>query len=254
MARVLELCGSYPEAVNYFVCATPRTGSSLLLGLLASTGLAGRPEAYFRDPDEGDWARRWGIAGPDDPAFDYREFIGAAQEAGTTPNGVFGAKLMWGTLDEVVAKLAPDTTDADLAVLTGAFGPLSFVYLRREDEVAQAVSWLRAEQTRTWWAGDPGGVAAEPRYDEQGLTALLDTIAAHNAAWRSWFARYGVTPYELSYEQLTADLAGTTRGILRFLALDPDAGQPVRPRHRRQADRLNDDWAGRYRATTGRTR
>ena len=192
--------------MNYFVCATPRTGSSLLLGLLASTGLAGRPEAYFRDPDEGDRARRWGIAGPDDSAFDYRQFVGAAREAGTTPNGVFGAKLMWGTLDEVVAKLAPDTTGADRAVLTGVFGPLSFVYLRREDEVAQAVSWLRAEQT------------------------------------------------QITYEQLTADLAGTTRGVLAFLGLDPDAGQPVRPRHRRQGDRLNDDWAGRYRSTTGRTR
>ncbi|GAA3334684.1 hypothetical protein GCM10020358_00070 [Amorphoplanes nipponensis] len=35
-------------AVSCLLCATPRTGSSLLLGLLASTGIAGHPEAYFR--------------------------------------------------------------------------------------------------------------------------------------------------------------------------------------------------------------
>ncbi len=234
-----------------FVCATPRTGSSLLLGLLASTGVAGRPEAYFRDPDERQWAHRWGIPGPGDPAFDYRDFVRAARAAGTTPNGVFGAKLMWGTLDEVVAKLSPGTAGADLAVLEAAFGPTGFVYLHREDVLAQAVSWLRAEQTRTWWAGDPGG-GGEPSYDEAGITALLHTIAEHNAGWRDWFTRYGVTPYEITYEQLTADPAGTTSGVLTHLGLDPRAALPPRPRHRRQADRLNAEWAARYRAEAAR--
>jgi LPS sulfotransferase NodH len=239
--KVLELCDA-----SYFVCATPRTGSSLLLGLLESSGLAGHPEAYFRAPDEQQWAQRWGVSGQD-----YRAFVRAARRAGTTPNGVFGAKLMWGTLDEVVAKLAPDTTGADLAVLESAFGALRFVYLHRADVLAQAVSWLRAEQTQTWWTGDPGGTGGEPRYDAAGITTLLGTIADHNAAWRAWFSRYGVTPYELTYEQLTADLAGTTRGVLTHLGLDPDAGRPVTARHRRQADRLNDDWAARYRAEAG---
>jgi hypothetical protein len=41
---------------SYFVCGTPRTGSSLLLGLLESTGVAGHPQAYFREPDEPAWA------------------------------------------------------------------------------------------------------------------------------------------------------------------------------------------------------
>lgn len=233
---------------SYFVCATPRTGSSLLLGLLESTGRAGRPEAYFRHPDEQQWADRWGIPGPAGPAFDYAVFVRAARAAGTTPNGIFGAKLMWGTLDEVVAKLAPGTTGADLAVLESAFGALRFVYLHREDVVAQAVSWLRAEQTRTWWAGDPGGTGDEPRYDAAGITGLLDTIAEHNAAWRAWFAAYGITPYEITYERLTADLAGTTRGVLTHLGLDPAAARPIEPRHRRQADRVNSEWATRYRA------
>jgi LPS sulfotransferase NodH len=237
---------------SYFVCATPRTGSSLLLGLLASTGLAGIPEAYFRRPDERLWADRWGIAGPPDPAFDYHGFVRSALAAGSTPNGVFGAKLMWGTLDELVAKLAPRAAGRDLAVLEAAFGPIRFVHLRREDELAQAVSWLRAEQTRTWWAGDPGGTAGEPHYVEAGITALLDTVAQHNAAWRAWFARYGVTPHEITYEQLTADLTGTTRGVLTFLGLDPDEGRPIQPRHRRQADLLNEEWAARYRTETAR--
>jgi LPS sulfotransferase NodH len=34
---------------SYFVCGTPRTGSSLLLGLVDSTGVAGHPQAYRRE-------------------------------------------------------------------------------------------------------------------------------------------------------------------------------------------------------------
>jgi LPS sulfotransferase NodH len=42
---------------SYLICATtPRTGSSLLCGLLDSTGIAGHPESYFRRQDEREWA------------------------------------------------------------------------------------------------------------------------------------------------------------------------------------------------------
>lgn len=135
---------------SYFICATPRTGSSLLLGLLESTGVAGRPQAYFRAPDEPLWADRWQIPRASDGSFDYADYVRAALAAGTTDNGVFGAKLVWGTLDQVVDKLGtvyPDLAGEDVRLLDRAFGRTRFVYLRRDDVLAQAVSWLRAEQT-----------------------------------------------------------------------------------------------------------
>jgi hypothetical protein len=36
---------------SYLLCGTPRTRSTLLCGLLTSTGVAGCPESYFRQPD-----------------------------------------------------------------------------------------------------------------------------------------------------------------------------------------------------------
>ena len=33
--------------ISYLVCATPRSGSTLLCHLLDETGLAGHPEEYF---------------------------------------------------------------------------------------------------------------------------------------------------------------------------------------------------------------
>ena len=83
-----------PPVDSYFVCGTPRTGSSLLLGLLESTGVAGRPQAYFREPDEPLWADRWQVPRSADGGFDYADSVRAALAAGRTGNGVFGAKLM----------------------------------------------------------------------------------------------------------------------------------------------------------------
>jgi LPS sulfotransferase NodH len=233
---------------SYFICATPRTGSSLLCGLLASTGVAGRPEAYFRVPDERLWAGRWGL---DVDAFDYADYVRAALAAGRTGNGVFGAKLMWGTLDRVVDGLAmvhPELAGADGALLRRAFGRTAFVHLRREDVLAQAVSWLRAEQTHLWYVGDTGANREPPRYDADGIDDLLRTIDAHQAAWDEWFAAYEVEPHRVRYEDLAADPVGVTRGILDVLGLDLPAGTTIRPRHRRQADDLNAEWISRHRA------
>jgi LPS sulfotransferase NodH len=250
------------RAGAYFICATPRTGSSLLLGLLQSTGVAGRPEAYFREPDEQSWAERWRLAPAADGRLDYAHFVRAAIAAGQTENGVFGAKLMWGTLDEVVDKLAavyPDDAGpgADLTLLTRAFGEVRFVYLRRDDVVAQAVSWLRAEQTGTWYVGDstPGAGAEEPRFDAQGIRTYAERIARHNGAWEQWFWSFAIEPYVVHYEGLCADMVGVTRGVLDFLQIDLPAGRDIVARHQRQSDELSAQWIDRYNAVhASRTR
>ncbi|MFJ4784372.1 Stf0 family sulfotransferase [Streptomyces sp. NPDC088794] len=243
---------------TYFICATPRTGSSLLLGLLDSTGVAGHPQAYFRMPDEAAWSERWGVAHTPQEALDYAEFVRAALREGRTGNGVFGAKLMWGTHAELATRLArlhPDLTGDELGLLKREFGTrIRFVYLRRDDVLAQAVSWLRAEQTGVWFVGGKGeigggagGIDAQPRFDRDAVTRLLRTIEEHNAGWERWFEAYGIQPHRIRYEDLSADPHAVTHGVLDFLGLALPTGRRITPSHRRQADRLNQEWAERYR-------
>jgi LPS sulfotransferase NodH len=239
--------------VAYFVCGTPRTGSTLLCGLLRATGVAGLPESYFRLPDEATWAARWGVERRADGAVVYRDFARAAVAAGTTANGVFGARLMWGTLDHMLVGLRAGRSDVggtDLDLLTDAFGPLRFVHLRRVDVVAQAVSWARAEQTGYWQEGDVA--ASEPAFDIEQIRSLVATIEEHNAAWRAWFASVGARPYGLRYEDVVADPAGALRGVLGFLGLDWPRGHRVEVGTRRQADEHSADWIARYRAADRR--
>jgi LPS sulfotransferase NodH len=241
---------------SYFVCGTPRTGSSLLLGLLESTGIAGRPQAYFRAPDERAWAQRWQVPRTRGGGFHYGDYVRAALVQGRTANGVFGAKLMWGTLEEMIDKLTtvtPELAGEEIRLLTRTFGATRCVYVRRDDRLAQAVSWLRAEQTGTWYIGGngeisgTGGTGRAPIYDRHRITELIQTIDEHNAAWEAWFASVEVQPYRVRYEELAADPAAVTRAILDFLGLHLPEGRVIAPRHHRQSDELNEQWAARYR-------
>jgi LPS sulfotransferase NodH len=128
----------------------------------------------------------------------------------------------------------------------GVLGEVRFVYLVRDDPVAQAVSWARAEQTQFWQVGDHALAGVEPRFDFDLVDGLLHTIQAHNAAWQNWFETFEVQPHLVHYEQLVRDPSGCTRRILEFLGLELASGRAISSDRQRQADQLNADWISRY--------
>jgi len=239
---------------SYLICSTPRTGSTLLCGLLASTKVAGRPESYFRKPDEQLWAARWDIVRSSDGAFERSDFIRAALAAGTTDNGVFAARIMWGTLDhlfDTLGSVYSASRGGDSDLLNLVFGHTRFVHLYRDDVLAQAVSWHRAEQTDVWHRTDQAESKQpeqEPRFDFDEIRKFMQTIEEHNSAWRAWFTSVGIHPHTVRYEDLDADPVGVAREILDFLGLKLPSGHPIKARHRRLADDLNAQWIDRYRA------
>ena len=235
---------------SYVLCGTPRTGSTLLCSLLSSTGVLGRPESYFREPDEFAWASRFGLATEGGQVRDYRAFVKAALRAGRSPNGVFGVRIMWGSLERMIEGLGQVSGKPDLLILEEALGPLTFVYLRREDIAAQAVSWYRAEQTGYWQQGDV--IAQEPHQDIARMRLLMETIGKHNAAWQAWFDAQGVEPHAVTYEQLVGDRRRVIQDIAAKLDVElPSNWRPQSP-HRKQADELNLAWADALRTSMSR--
>jgi trehalose 2-sulfotransferase len=108
---------------SYVLCGTPRTGSTLLCSLLCSTGVLGRPESYFREPDEVAWATRFVLATEGGRVRDYRAFVNSALSAGTSESGVFGARIMWGSLDRMMESLGRVPGKPDLLILEEALVP-----------------------------------------------------------------------------------------------------------------------------------
>jgi LPS sulfotransferase NodH len=74
-----------PGFDSYLICATPRTGSTLLCGLLESSGVAGRPASYFNRQGLHDYADDWRIARPRLGRID-EAYVRAALAAGKTSN------------------------------------------------------------------------------------------------------------------------------------------------------------------------
>jgi LPS sulfotransferase NodH len=217
--------------------------------LLASSGVAGLPESYFRAQDEATWASRFGLAG----AYSYLDFVRQARAHGTTDNGVFGARVMWGTLDELLDKIRRGTeSGSDLEVLRALFGDLTFVHLWREDALAQAVSWALAEKSNVWHAtvnGRRSAVRKAPEFDREMVSNLLDTIDAHNQSWREWFASVDTHPCEVLYEDLARDPFATGSRVLQALGIAVPA-TPLEVRFDRLSDKTNTTWLSRYRSGT----
>jgi LPS sulfotransferase NodH len=235
---------------SYVLCGTPRTGSTLLCSLLYSTGVLGRPESYFREPDEVAWATKFGLATEDGRVRDYRTLVDAARSAGTSSNGVFGVRIMWGSLGRMMEGLGRVPGKPDLPILEEALGPLTFFHLRRDDIAAQAVSWCRAEQTGYWQQGDV--ITREPHQDIAQTRLLMAMIRKHNLAWRAWFDAQGVESHTVTYEQLIGNRRRVIQDIAARLAVElPNSWRP-KSTHRKQADELNRAWADALRASTGR--
>jgi LPS sulfotransferase NodH len=264
----------------YLVCATPRSGSTLLCESLETTGAAGRPREYFEALKETGIPRRpreyfWGLRSsevirllPHDAQLDrlaeqsptwnrddYGLHLNAALQEGTTPNGVFGAKLMWSYFDdflELMRGIPRFGGMGDGSLLNAAFPELRYVFISRSDKVRQAVSLWRALQTWEWRKQEhaPGD---EPLPDQRSVYSfdaidhLLDQLRRHEDAWRGFFFRIGQQPIPLFYEDLAGDLEGSVARVLDAMRIDrPEGRAPVEKQLSRQSDDLSESWVQSY--------
>lgn len=250
----------------YIVCATPRSGSTLLCQMLEDSGVAGRPaehieelraagrplepREYMEDAGVPELVELLAPTAPERPhAAPPDARMAALLAAETGPNGVFGTKLMWGYMTDLQQQLAAIPGLAELderARITAVLGDVHYIHIRREDTVAQAVSMWRAVQTKAWRADNAS--AREPVYSFAGIDHLRRRIAADDAAWTAWFDRHEVSPLKMSYSQLAAGPSGALWRALEFIGVAQEfAGEPPVPTMRRQADALSRGWAERYR-------
>jgi LPS sulfotransferase NodH len=230
---------------SYFISTTPRTGSFLLAHALESTGIAGRPQEYFDPNFESLWLERLGIS------LDA-EFFAKVLPEGTTPNGVFAAKVHWHQFEYLGRKLQAVHGDGQiLDLLKATFPDLRYVFLTRRDKVRQAVSYYRAIATNIWWSvraesGADRDIPA-PVFDYEQIDHWVSRLWDFELSWRQHFERAGVKPFEVSYEEFMRAYEPTVLSILRYLDLPIADGLRIAPpRLEKQADEVSATWVRRY--------
>jgi len=246
------------QASSYIICATPRSGSTLLCDLLHDTGVAGNPHSFFRRQDFADWAEEFNVPvadWSDNQSFD-QPYVDAVVTYGTAGTGLFGMRVMWESLRDLSTRLEVlfPGLPSDNARFQSAFGPSVYLHLSREDKIAQAVSRCKAEQTGLWHV-DADGTERErvkpgqpPGYDGDELSKLVTELEDHDAAWARWFDRQGVVPVSISYEMLSSRPQVTLALILSALGQNKTIAEKIEPRTTKLADNKSREWADRFRA------
>lgn len=242
-------------AASYLICATPRSGSTLLCDLLKQTGVAGRPASLYRRQSVDHYVERFGIAPGEGSKFE-RRYLDAAILYGTGDTGMFGMRLMWPSMPELQDKLRPlfPQQPTDAGRLTTAFGTPLYIHLQRQDRVAQAISRAKAEQSGLWHRGADGSERERVKppqtasYDAAQLARFIAEATAEEAAWQRWLRAENIAPLELTYEALSADPIAVLATVLVALGCDPAIAADVAPQTARLADAESAAWAERYRA------
>lgn len=231
----------------------------MLCDALDSTGCAGQAEEFFpeRFPDGSThiidaaaiaepsrWVQDW-------KGRPFEECLANVLEFGTTPNGVFAAKLKWRNMpyfQEVLAQI-PGNEHLSLGEqMARTFPNPRYIWVTRRDKVRQAISIVRARQSGRWYA--PKGMTSQqlaPHFNFQLIDAAVHGITREEAKWEGYFAAAGIVPFTVIYEDLVRDFEPTVRRLLDYLAVElpPDFSFPP-PRLQKQADALSEEWVERY--------
>ncbi|WP_414898805.1 Stf0 family sulfotransferase [Rhodovulum sp. YEN HP10] len=245
---------------SYIICTVPRSGSTLLCGLLATTGVAGDPDSHFHAPSLEGWLtdhdlKRADFASDRDAV---RAVFEAALMRGRGDTTMFGLRMQRGSFDffmEQLKLLVPgEMSDAER--IEAAFGPTLFIHLSRPDRLDQAISRLRAEQTGLWHRNADGSELErlappqEPRYDAAAIRRHMAAQEALDAAWEGWFRQEGLNPLRITYDALSTGPQQVLAQVLSALDFDPAQARSVVPPTAKLADALSREWRCRFESET----
>ena len=216
-----------PSVKGYAICGYPRSGSNYICQILASTGILGNPLDYFNGP---------GLRAKLLPAYpdDLEAQLRAILSLGRTPNGVYGLKILSAHFDQIAKCRWMERLPR-----------LHFIHLDRRDILGQAISDLRAIQTGQYRFNQVA--TGTPRYDRRRIGRRLADIVRHQGRWRLYFARNGITPLSLVYEDIVRSPQGAAAAVARFIGLNEEPVVELSAVGVRvQRDGLSDEWRQRY--------
>lgn len=238
--------------ISYVICATPRSGSHFLGEALQSTGLAGVPDEYFHNDDQGRLQNQTGHIAQHHGQMTLDEFSDFVLEFGSTPNGVFGVTIHpkhFASLLKNYQEL-PQYKELEAHELLNALlhNP-KYIWITRRDKVRQAVSLFKAMQTDIW--KKPTGINARPKkqptFDYISIEHCRMEIEKSEQNWADFFKRHNVTPFTVVYEDLVDSYEQTTLKIIDYLHIPYPENLTFAPRRlQKQADNLNNEWVSQY--------
>lgn len=213
--------------LTYMLATTPRTGSTLLALDLLRSGRMGAPLEYCNPRYIHQYAGRLG-------AVTLGGYLEALQRVRTSPNGIFGVKLMRAHYDLLRSPSAE-----------GRFTPDFVIRLQRRDRLAQAISLTRAMQTGSWVSGAPQTMEAQ--FDFDAIHRSITYLQGQEEAWDRLLSGMDIPILDIAYEDFVEDSPSHLSSIFRLAGVT-DGNLPIAdiPELKVQRDHETEIWYQRY--------
>ncbi|MCB8990727.1 MAG: sulfotransferase [Ardenticatenaceae bacterium] len=230
--------------LSYIICATPRSGSTLLCEALRNSALAGNPDEYFGPMHINRWNKIW-------KTKSKNEYLGKVIEQGRGINGVLGLKVMrvyWQNVIEFLQETTklPNSSESD--ILTHCFPNLRYIWITRRNKVRQAISWMKFLQGAAWfWEDEEPQLIRGLEFKPDVIREFIMQTVSHGTAWQEYFKQNGIQPYIVVYEDFVSAYEKTAKEILEYLGIHYHEEILFGERRlKQQADALTEEWVHRY--------
>ncbi|MFL5241552.1 MAG: Stf0 family sulfotransferase [Gemmataceae bacterium] len=211
----------------YIICSSPRSGSTLLAQALRDMGI-GHPGEYLNPSlvEKTHSGERQDFMEPTPT-----KYIARLKQTRTV-NGIFGLKTHYTDLARY-----PEIADH----IGTLFPDAKYISITRRNVLRQAISAAKAAQTMAWTSHLERRKPA--RFNYYAILKNVVITLREIEWWDKFFARHGIKPLRVVYEDLDEDYEGTLRNVINFLRVE---GTIPPPPLKKQADSQNDAWVEEF--------
>lgn len=220
---------------SIFLCFTNRCGSTLVGSELSRYGIFGSPDArknyeYFDGDTIVEVCKR-------EAFLSLNRYVSYLVDTFTSPNGFFSTKVSVGQLAWLTR----------IGLVKRCFQDPNYIFVRRRNTVAQAISLSIAVQSRRWTSLHAQS-DAELRYDPDQIVKALRNITMANALFEIFFELHGIDPIRIVYEDVESDASKIGEIVQERLGISfSEQAASTLPVTKQRAF-VNGEWEVRFRA------
>jgi LPS sulfotransferase NodH len=203
-------------------CATQRSGSTMVTDDFQN--VTGRPMTQH----EGLYHLVLAKKAPDmtwDKAL-------AIVEAHRKDEVIFFDKVMFHYLGQLSQMIDRSRHNAQCTPFAEYFAGATWVHIQRANVFEQVVSKYLADALNVWDSRDVKNADfnAEVEFDLEKARMYLRTLLRENRQWHGFFAKHGIKPVQIYYEDAVSNYPGYLAPLLRKVGLEADLLAPPRRR------------------------
>ncbi len=200
-----------PNNTGAVLLFTPRAGSSWLCGLLRSTQLLGDPQEYLNQ-------ELLPIAAPRFKARTETDYFNAIETLTASKNGRYCITATWGQIA---------LCEHDFLI---RYATSPFIYLRRRDILAQAISLYLAVETGLFHRTGVDSAEPDASWSSEASAAISRWwchLLEYECLTDIQLAVRGIVPLRLYYEDMIRNGGAAVRRVLQFCGVAEYEGEPT---------------------------